>query len=287
MNKNNNWLNDFKHNIASQSGEDGIIEKILATIAPPNKWCVEFGAWDGKHLSNTYNLITNHGYSAVLIEANKKKFSDLENTFNSNNNVITVNKFVGFNKDDRLDSILNKTQIPTDFDLLSIDIDGNDYHIWKAVAAYKPKVVCIEYNPSIPNEVDFIQPANAAISQGASPSSLTKLAKQKNYELVAATDLNCIFVHKKYFHLFEITDNSLHILRPSPPFVTYIFTGYDGSVFISGDKRLLWHDQYYDTSSLQQLPKYLRSFPPNYNKFQRLFFSIYKYFKRFNIFQIK
>ena len=51
-------VNDFnfeiyKKNIFSQYGEDGIIDEILKRLQRvSNKQCCEFGAWDGKFLSN-------------------------------------------------------------------------------------------------------------------------------------------------------------------------------------------------------------------------------------------
>ena len=68
----------YKKNIFSQYGEDGIIEEIFKRLeGVSDKQCCEFGAWDGKFLSNTCNLITNHNYEAVLIEADEKKFNEL------------------------------------------------------------------------------------------------------------------------------------------------------------------------------------------------------------------
>jgi hypothetical protein len=64
-------LAQYASDTYSQFGEDGIIAECLSRIsavAPLNKWCVEFGAWDGVHLSNTCRLIREEGYSAVLVE---------------------------------------------------------------------------------------------------------------------------------------------------------------------------------------------------------------------------
>ena len=117
MSRPSTWLLDYQHNVYSQSGEDGIIEKILNVIPQNDKWCVEFGAWDGLFLSNTRYLIESKGYSAVLIEADKNKFHKLQRNYSHRDNVITINKFVGFTKDDNLDLILSSTPIPNDFDL--------------------------------------------------------------------------------------------------------------------------------------------------------------------------
>ncbi len=64
----NTWLNAFAKDVTSQNGEVGIIEKILEVIGRSSGgWCVEFGSWDGRHCSNTFSLIDQRGYSAVLI----------------------------------------------------------------------------------------------------------------------------------------------------------------------------------------------------------------------------
>jgi hypothetical protein len=151
------WLSDHKSNVYSQLGEDGVISKILEVVPARNRWCVEFGAWDGIYLSNVCNLIRNQSYSAVLIEANKKKFKELQANYGNRTDVHVLNKLVGFSSNDNLDSILQPLPIPVDFDFLSIDIDGNDYHVWKAIRHFKPKIVCVEYNHTIPTEIEFVQ----------------------------------------------------------------------------------------------------------------------------------
>ena len=119
-------LLDYSANVYSQNGEDGILLQILEVIPIKDKWCVEFGAWDGQYLSNTCNLIETHDYSAVLIEADKKKFAGLLKRHGGNSKVIPLRMFVGFKPEDSLDRILSDKEIPNDFDLLSIDITSND-----------------------------------------------------------------------------------------------------------------------------------------------------------------
>ena len=92
----NAWLNSYARKVTSQYGEDGIIEKVLEVIGKCDKWCVEFGSWDGRKCSNTYNLIDAKGYSAVLIEASAKRFADLKENFRGNDKVICLSEFVGF-----------------------------------------------------------------------------------------------------------------------------------------------------------------------------------------------
>ena len=154
-------LNEYSEKIYSQFGEDGLIKEILNRIEFKNldKWCVEFGARDGISDSNAHNLIKNHDYKAVLIEGDKKYFKKLCKNFISDK-IIKLNKFIDFYGDNSLDNVLKKTQIPKNFDFLSIDIDGCDYFIFKSMELYRPKIVCIEFNHLIPNEVEFIQEKN-------------------------------------------------------------------------------------------------------------------------------
>ena len=188
-------LNHLAKNVHSQFGEDGILEAILSMLADTDRWCVEFGAWDGRLMSNTCHLIESRSYRAILIEADERKFAELRANYSGNRNVRTVHALVDW-KDRKLDDILSSMDIPRDFDLLCIDVDGNDYHIWDATRLYRPKVVCIEYNPTVATGVAFVQKAKLGITQGASITSMVTLGKAKGYELVAATRNNAIFAPK-------------------------------------------------------------------------------------------
>lgn len=275
MSKSPAWLLDYSRNIYSQCGEDGILEKILEIIPQKDQWCVEFGAWDGLYLTNTRYFIESKKYSAVLIEGDKDKAANLKKNYASFSNVTAINKFVGCQPGDSLDQILGETAIPQNFDLLSIDIDGNDYHVWKAFSNYKPKVVVIEYNPTIPTEIHFVQPLDPSVSQGSSLSALVELGKQKGYELVAVNSVNAFFVKAEYFPLYEMDTNDPRMLRTDLSAITYLFVGYDGRVFLRGHQRLYWHDIELRESKIQPLPKMLRKFPGNYSWPQKILFVAY------------
>lgn len=268
---NNFQYAQFARNEYSQFGEDGIIEHVLEIIPNKDNWCVECGAWDGIHLSNTFNLIKNKGYRAVLIEADKNKFKELQKNL-APFDAVLVNKFVTFDGVNTLDKILGRTSIPKNFDFLSIDIDGNDYWIFDSLVDYRPKVICIEYNPSIPNEVEYVQPRNFSVKKGASASSICKLAKQKSYELIATTSCNLIFVDKALFHLFQIGDNQLASLRDDSHCRIFAFVGYDGTIIHSKPIHFYWHDFTIYQEELQALPRFLRTFPSDYSALQKLCF---------------
>lgn len=275
MKKKPAWLLDYRADTFSQAGEDGVIGKVLEIIPENDFWCVEFGAWDGVHFSNTRHLIVDKDYRAVLIEGDQKKFTELQENYSQYLNVISINKFVGFKQSDGLDKILADTPIPKTFDFLSIDIDGNDYYVWKETEKYKPKVVCIEFNPTIPTEVDFVQTADQNINQGTSLLAITELGKTKGYELVSVLPFNAIFVRKKYFTSFKISNNRTYVLRKNTELITYIFTGYDGTTFLRGHRRNVWHDIELSEAKVQTLPKFLRKYFYNYNWLEKFLFNFF------------
>lgn len=140
-------LLDFRKNIYSQNGEDGVLEKICSLLDIKHGTFCEFGAWNGKYMSNTYNLLESRNWSGVYIEGDPGKYQELS-SLNSlyKERIQSVNKYVTLSGDGKLDTILKTTTLPYDFDLLSIDIDGLDYHIWDSLKEYRPKLVIIEVN---------------------------------------------------------------------------------------------------------------------------------------------
>lgn len=257
----NDWLARHAKNVVSQSGEDGILEKIFEVMPEGSKWCVEFGAWDGKHLSNTWNLITNKGWSGVLIEADADKFQRLKGNYSGNPKAILLNEFVEFEGPQSLDELLSRTRIDTEFDLLSIDVDGNDYHIWDSLNRYRPRVVVVEFNPSIPNDTVFVQDRDMAVCQGNSLRALVELGKTKGYELVSTTMFNGVFVRREYFSLFNIEDNDLEKMHDVGGYAASLIQLYDGTLLVSGCNKLIWHGVPISPADIQVLPAALRKYP--------------------------
>ncbi|CAB4322699.1 MAG: hypothetical protein F2520_02170 [Actinobacteria bacterium] len=260
-------LQTYAADVHSQFGEDGIIAEILDRIAvtiEPTKWCVEFGAADGVWLSNTCNLIRQRDYRAVLIEVDPDRAAQLA-VNHPQPEVIKLSRRVGFDGDDRLESILAGSGLPIDFDVLSIDIDGCDYWVLDSIETYQPRVIIIEFNPSIPNCVEFVQPRDFSVQQGSSPLSLQKLAASKGYELVATTFVNLILVRSDLCEAVLGLGNepaSLDDLRDDSECITHVFAGYDGTLLFSRPSVTLpWHHTAVDPMRLQPLPRFWRSYP--------------------------
>ncbi|OQS04432.1 hypothetical protein THRCLA_03331 [Thraustotheca clavata] len=263
----NDWLIRDSFNVTSQGGEDGVLERIFKILneyegreSSEGRWCVEFGAWDGKHLSNTWKLLHQEKWHGVLIEATKERFDEMQSMYASFPRVTCLNQFVTFDSDDSLEAILKRTNVPIDLDLISIDIDGADYHIWDSLKQYAPKVVVIEFNPTIPNNVVYIQDKDMSIYQGSSLAALIELGKAKGYELVSTTTFNGIFVLKELYPLFHIEDNSIDKMH-DVTMPTEFFQLYDGTLKITGVKKLLWKKQPIHEKDIQIFSAAQRRFP--------------------------
>jgi hypothetical protein len=300
---NGSYFIQFAANKTSQGGEDGVLSKIFEFLRlneNPSRMCVDVGAWDGVHLSNTHSLLwdSDHPWGGVLIEADIERCHSMQVLYSEKPEVVCVGKHAdvwnennNFTAEHLLKNILLTNNVPLDFDFLSIDVDGADYHLWQQLSSrrcgedgggvFMPKVVCIEFNPSIPNCVHFVQECDTRVHQGNSLLALTELGARLGYELVATTTFNAIFVRLDLYSERILPQlqragvaaspslavggpgvkSLLDILHPPASMYTYMFQTYDGELKFAGSKKLIWHKLALNPQQLQMLPVRDRKFP--------------------------
>lgn len=237
-------FNQYRQNINSQNGEDGVLSHIFDIIGTKSSYAVEFGGWDGIYLSNIRTLITERNFSGLFIEGVPERAEEGKKNYEQIDRVEFVNAFVEFEGENTLDAILNRVGAPKEIDIVSIDIDGYDYHVWDAFQEYRPRVIVIEHNNFIPQDVLFVNPRKKDVFKGNSAYALVSLGISKGYSLVAVIGCNCIFVLNEEFSKFPVFDNSLEalFLEPSST-VNRSLQCYDKSHYsVSMQDNYIWHN---------------------------------------------
>jgi hypothetical protein len=218
----------LSQSIYAQGAEEAMLERVFELIAPRSRYCVEFGAGDGLRNSNTARLVRDRGWRGLMIEASDYRFGRLREHYAEASNVSIVQARVA---PETVEEIFAQAGVPEDLDLLSIDIDGNDYWVWRSLERYRPQVVVIEYNPYYAPPERWVMKYNpehvwdGSTYYGASLSSLYWLGKDKGYELICCDRQgnNAFFVERSLFERFRLEDNRPEVLyRPAMYKVRFI-----------------------------------------------------------------
>lgn len=199
---NSKRLNKAEYQVFSQNGEDGIIAEIFNRIGTTNKFFVEFGVENGLECNST-NLLYKQ-WKGLWIEGSDKHSADISSRFKdmiATGQLTLKNKFINA---ENIESIFKSADVPAELDMLSIDIDYNDYYVWQAITNYSPRLVVIEYNAIYRPDTHFVVPYNASRTWdgtsyfGASLLALQQLADEKGYCLAGCnfSGSNAFFVRK-------------------------------------------------------------------------------------------
>jgi len=192
----------YGYKVYSQNDEDGIIAEIFNRIGTTNKTFVEFGVQNGLE-SNTHYLL-HKGWKGLWIEGSDMHCLEIQKLFSTpikNGALRITNAFIDR---DNINSLIRGGGISGMIDLLSIDIDGNDYWVWESINCVQPRVVVIEYNAKFPPDYEWIMKYNKnhiwdgdGDNYGVSLKSLEVLGSRLNYQIVYANGVNAFFVKQE------------------------------------------------------------------------------------------
>ena len=179
-------------NTYSQYGEDGIVDAIFGCIGYENKYCFEAGAADGIMFSNTRRLVE-QGWKALLIEPDVDLYGLLKKNTEAFPDAIAVNGKITMDTGSRIDDYLAKYDAPTNLDLLSLDVDGQEFHLWNSMMTFRPRVMIVELLPSDHKDIDkkVVYPIGENVQVGQHMTR--QIAASKGYDMVAWTYSNMIF----------------------------------------------------------------------------------------------
>lgn len=196
-------LRDQEFRVYSQWGEDGILQFLIRHLPIDNRVFVEFGV-DNYLESNTRYLLINNNWSGLVMDGSQSSvdFIKADPIYWQHN----LKAECAFITKDNINDLLRKNGIFGEIGLLSIDIDGNDYWVWKEIDAVSPAIVVAEYNSrfgtekavTVPYDEQFVrQHAHySMIYFGASLRAFVNLGKKKGYSFVGcnANGVNAFFV---------------------------------------------------------------------------------------------
>ena len=204
LNKSNN-ISDHEFKVYSQWGEDGIINYFIKNLNIKNKFFIEFGVEDYTE-ANTRFLLKKFNWEGLVIDSSEKNIERIKS--DQIYWQYSLNAKCDFVTKENINIIFSKNNIPFDIGLLSIDIDGNDYWIWKEINTVNPSIVIIEYNSLLGFEKNYVVPYDkkfernkahySNIYYGASLPALVKLGNEKGYALIGCNSAgnNAFFVKK-------------------------------------------------------------------------------------------
>ena len=189
--------------VFSQWGEDGIIQNLIHRVAIERPLFVEFGV-ENYTESNTRFLLVNNQWAGLVIDGSRENIDYIRrDRIYWACNLKAEHSFI---TRENINEILTRNGVSGDIGLLSVDIDGNDYWVWKAIDTISPRIVVCEYNShfgptavvTTPYDPDFVRD-NAHFSKmyyGASICALCTLAAEKGYSPVASNSAgnNVFFV---------------------------------------------------------------------------------------------
>lgn len=214
-------LREAEFKVFSQFGDDGIIQYLIRIVQPPVDKFVEFGV-ENYEESNTRFLLMNNNWQGLVMDGSAANINYIrKDSIYWRYGLTGISTFVTA---ENIDSLLRDNGFSGRIGLLHIDIDGNDYWVWKAITSTDPDIVIMEYNSlfgperaiTIPYQPDFVR-SRAHFSYlyaGASLTALCDLATEKGYSFVGCNSAgnNAYFVRKTQL-------GPLRALTPSEGFV--------------------------------------------------------------------
>lgn len=215
-------LNGHELQVYSQHGEDGIVQFIFGEIGAPHRTFVEFGMGDGREC-NTALLSLHAGWRGLLLDADGERVAAArafyERMLGPGQEAVRIEQ--AWVTAENIDDTIRSAGIAGEIDLLSIDLDGMDYWVWRSLEAVRPRAVIVEYSAVLGAERACTVPYDPGFSRwrahpgglyaGASLAALEKLGREKGYRLAGcnAHGVNAFFIRE------DLAPDSIPAVNPA------------------------------------------------------------------------
>lgn len=197
-------FNENEFQVFSQWGEDGLIQFLIRNLDVSNETFIEFGVEDFSE-SNCRFLMMKDFWSGYIVDGapeNVKRIISSNFYWRS-----LLRAECAFVTRENVDELLLRSGFWPNPGILSIDIDGNDYHLFESLSNWRPSIYIFEYNSvfglqplTVPYDPAFVRSQKHYSNQyyGAGLAAFCYLADQRGYALVGCNKAgnNCFFVRR-------------------------------------------------------------------------------------------
>ena len=196
-------LDNYEFKVFSQWGDDGIIQYLIHTVDISNKRFIEFGVEDYTE-ANTRFLLINNNWSGLVMDGSTKNMNKLRKSdLYWKYDLTALDVFI---TEENINKLFIENNFEGEIGILHIDIDGNDYHVWKQIDSVDADIVIVEYNSLFGKERAISVPYNKSFTRteahysnlyyGSSLLSLCDLATEKGFSFVGCNQAgnNAYFV---------------------------------------------------------------------------------------------
>jgi hypothetical protein len=222
-------LAEAEEKVYSQNGEDGLLRAVFERIGTTNRFFAEFGVESGDEC-NTRLLLEKEGWRGLWMDADPLFVKRAREVF-ADRPVRILESFVTV---ENVLDLFAAGEVPDEPDLLGIDVDGNDYWLWRRIAErYRPRVAIVEFNGRFVPEREWVQPYESTYAwdrtcrAGASLDALHRLGREIGYELVCCDSqgVNALFVRADLLPAL-LRGQTLPTLLYHPPRCSRFFFGH-------------------------------------------------------------
>lgn len=196
---------DIEFKVFSQFGDDGIIQYLIKKLSIRSDSFIEFGV-ENYNESNTRFLLQNNNWKGLVIDGSSTNIAYIKKSANYWKHDLTA--LCHFINAENIEHIIREAGFSGELGLLHVDLDGNDYWVWKAIECVKPPLAIVEYNSllgferaiTIPYDPNFerFKAHHSGLYAGASITALCDLAENKGYAFIGSNSAgnNAYFVRK-------------------------------------------------------------------------------------------
>ncbi len=212
-----NSLAEVEFQVFSQFGDDGIIQWLIHFLPLPHKTFIEFGVENYREANTRFLLISNY-WSGLVIDGSEKNVNSIRadqvHTF------YDLQAVCSFITSSNINGLISSARFAPEVGILSVDIDGNDYWVLKAINNIQPVIIICEYNSlfgwehpyTIEYKDDFVR-GNGLPFQfyGTSLRSADDLLKERGYSFIGCNSAgnNAYFIRNDYMQYLPVNATSL------------------------------------------------------------------------------